>query len=385
MWQFWKGYVIIQIEGLCIARFLKRMNDAGIRVANVRKAGDAKVCCTIPVKRFFMLHALRKGLPVKIRVIGRGGLPFQLRKLSSRPVLWIGTVLLFSGIALLSSRVWIIRIGETKTVDPQQIRELLRERGIYPGAFLRGPILITASNDLSAQIREAAWIGLDREGVLIDVKVVEALPESVKRTDRIPSDVVAEKDGVVTSIQLMRGQARVKVGDRVKAGDVLISGTVIYQDRSTETAADGSVYAAVEYRSEAVLSDRVSESFETGSVEQIRILRFWNTEIMRTRCAFDHYRMIDRDAITENGLLPFSIVLTTAREIGFRERMLSEAEAEELALTEAREKAYRMIPKHAAIINTYGTIQNRDGKRYAVVIVTTEELIGKTEEKPHDG
>ena len=288
MWHFLNGYVIIQIEGFCAARFLKRITEAGIRVSDVRKTGEAVIRLTIPAKRFFALRKLRRGLPLRIRIIGRGGFPFYMKKLRRRPVLWIGTCLLFSGILFLSNRVWIIRISETERVDPQEITDLLSEHGIYPGARLEGPILITAANDLSAQIHDAAWIGLDREGVLLTVNVVESLPESTKRGNRVPSDIVAEKDGVVTQLHVMRGQARVKVGDRVKAGDVLISGTVYYKDSSYETAADGTVYAAVEYQAETALSDRITESYETEAVETVRKLRIWGLPVLCSKPSVEH-------------------------------------------------------------------------------------------------
>ena len=385
MWQFLKGYAIIRAEGLCTARFLKRIANAGIPVSDVRKCGDASILFTIPARRFFELRKLKKGLPLRIRIVGRGGLPFLIGRLKRRPVLWVGSVLLFLAIAILSMRIWIIRIGDTDRVDPDEIIELLAERGIRPGASLKGPILITAANDLSAQIHDAAWIGLDREGVLLKVNVVESLPESPKRTDRVPSDIVAERDGVVTTIRVMRGQARVKVGDRVSAGDVLISGNVLYKEQSVDMAADGIVYAAVQYRAEVELYDRITESYETEAAETVRILRVWDFEILRTKPQFDHYRLVDTGKIIGNDLLPISIKTQYAREIAFRERTLSAEEADEYALTDAREKALALVPKSAAIINTYGTIKTKNGKRVAVVIVTAEEIIGKTEEVPHDG
>lgn len=385
MWQFLKGYAIIRAEGLCTSRFLKRITNAGIRVSNVRKCSDASILFTIPAKRFFELRTLRKGLPLRIRIVGRGGLPFLIAKLNRRPVLWIGSVLLFAAIAILSARIWIIRIDDTDRVDPDEIVGLLAERGIFPGAYLSGPVLITAANDLSAQVRGAAWIGLDREGVLVRVNVAEALPASPKRADNVPSDIVAERDGIITSIRVMRGQARVKVGDRVRAGDVLISGDVLYKEQTVKMAADGLVYAAVQYRAESELCDRITESYETGTEEVIRVLHVWNFEILRTKPHFDHYRLTDTRNVIGNDLLPVSVQLENVREIALRERTLSVEEAEEYALTDAREKAYALVPRSAAIINTYGTIKTTKGKRTAVVIVTAEEIIGKTEEVPHDG
>ena len=384
MWQFLNGYVIIQIDGLCAARFLKRVAAAGIRVSNVRRSGDGALRFTIPARRFRDLRKLRRGLPLRIRIVRRGGLPFYVQKIRRRPILWIGTCMMFAGILFLSTRIWIIRIPDTKRFDQQEIRDLLSEHGIFPGARLKGPILITAANDLSAQIRDAAWIGLDREGVLLTVNVVESLPESPKRTTRVPSDVIAEKDGVITSIRVMRGQARVKPGDHVKKGDVLISGTVFYKDSSFETAADGTVSAAVEYRAEAALSSSVTESYETEATETVRAFLLWGHVVWQSKPSFEHYRLIGPVSATSSGLLPVSVETFTACEIGFRERTLSGEESEQYALADAREQAYASVPRNAAIINTYGTIRTKKGKRFAVVIVTAEEIIGKTEENPHD-
>ena len=384
MWHFLKGYVIIQIEGFCAGRFLKRMTEAGIRVTDIRRVGETTVRFSIPCKSFFSLRKLRKGLPLRIRIVSRGGLPFLLKKLGRRPVLWIGGALLFAGMLFLSNRIWVIRIDETKRVDPEEVLALLKEDGVYPGAFLQGPILITAANDLSAKVRDAAWIGLDREGVMLRVSIREALPESAKRTDREPSDIVAEKDGIVTYVQVLRGQARVKVGDRVKKGDVLISGTILYKDEQVETAADGIVRAAIDYRTESALFETVTESFETGRTETIRILRFWDRELLRTKPTFAHYRIAEPKASVPCALLPMHIETVTAWEIEFRERTLDTEEARQYALMRALESAYAAVPRDAEIINTYGTIRQKRGVEYAVVIVTAEEIIGKTEEIPHD-
>ena len=89
--------------------------------------------------------------------------------------------------------------------------------------------------------------------------------------------------------------------------------------------------------------------------------------------------------VSGSALLPVAVESQTAREIGFRERTLTEEESEQYALTDARERVYALIPRDASILNTYGTIRMKKGNRHAVVIVTAEEIIGKTEEKPHDG
>lgn len=385
MWHFIKGYVIIHIEGLSAAVLLRRLAAAGVRVTRVQSMGSGTVRCSIPVKRFFALRRLKKGLGVRIRIVSRGGLPFVLLKLRRRPVLWVGACALLIATVVLSMRIWIIRIDETKRVDPEEILSLLEEHGIRPGAYLSGPILITAANDLSARIHDAAWIGLDREGIMLKVSVLEAIPASPKKTDRVPYDIVAEKDGVVTSIGVMRGQARVRVGDTVHAGDVLITGTVERNGSIFETTADGTVRAAVTYRAEADVLHSVTEAYETEATETVRILRFAGWEIARSAPSFAHYRLAETRTVSIGTLLPVTVESVTAREIAFYERTLSEEEAEQLALSSAREQALSAVPKDAAVVNTYGTVRTRDGKPVAVVTVTAEEIIGRTEENPHDG
>ena len=124
---------------------------------------------------------------------------------------------------------------------------------------------------------------------------------------------------------------------------------------------------------------------ETEETETVRVLRFAGWEINRTQPSFGHYRITDMRTVSVSPLAPVYIDLLTAREIGFFERTLSEEEAFEIALSRARETAHALVPRDAAIINTYGTIRMKNGERLAEAIVTAEETIGRTEENPHDG
>ena len=385
MWNFWKGYVILQIEGLSIARFLKRMSDSGIRVFRLRETEPAVVRFEIEARRFFDLHRLRRGLPVRIRIIGKRGAPFVCRRIAKRPVLWIGTLLVTIGLCVASQRVWLIRIEGAQTVSRDAIYALLKEHGIHTGVKPKGPVLITAANDLSVRVPGAAWIGLDREGIMLKVSVVESLPESIKKNESIPSCIVADRDGVITSIDVMRGQACVKAGDSVKAGDLLISGIVMRNGTAYATWADGTVKAAIRYEATCEVPEKITESVQTDRRQIIRILRIGSFELFRTKPDFERYRLTDVQTIAVSDRLPVYCDLVTACEIVLRERIPNRTEAEQIALCDAREAALNDVPKDASILNQYGTIQSVDGKRYALVIVTAEETIGRTEEYPNDG
>ena len=385
MWHFPFGYVILQIEGISIARFLKRLTENGVRVEELRRVGPLSVRFRMPANRFFELRKWKKGLPLKIRIVGRSGPAFAVKKLLRRPVLWIGTLVLFAALCWASSRIWSIRIEGAERVDPKEIRTLLKEHGLSVGARPKGPVLITAANDLSARIADAAWIGLDREGITLTVKVVESKLASSKKTRAVPSDVIADRDGVVTDISVMRGQANVRVGDKVRAGDVLISGTVSYKEETYETSADGIVKAAVLYEAECPVPETIEEIVETDQTEPVRTLRIGPWTLLLQKPSFERYRLTETRTIPTSDRFPVYVDETIARELILRERALSESEAEELALSRAGTLALEQVPRDAAIMNQYGTVRRKDGALVAVVTVTAEEIIGRTEEEPNDG
>ena len=381
MWHFLFGYVILQIEGLSITAFLRRIAENGIEIRDAQRDRDANaIRCTIDLKHARKLHRIRSGLPVRIRIIKRGGFPFLVRKAWKRPVLMIGFALMLITLFIASTRIWFIRIEGTERVDPASVHEMMKDYGLQVGARPKGAILIEAANDMSVRIRDAAWIGFDREGVTLKVKVVEAIPESEKHNTGKAGDIVADKDGVITELTVLRGQAKVAIGDRVKVGDILISGTVQWKDASYQTEAEGLIKAAVHYESSCVCPSVMTEAVQRDESETVRSFCIGPYSLMETKPSFEQYRLTEERTIRISDRFPICCVERTAQKIELIDRHLSEDESQQAALINAREEAMQSIPKNAMILNQYGSIQTIDGITKAVVIITAEETIGRTEE-----
>ena len=84
MWHFLNGYVILHLEGVSIARLLKRISDQGIRIRRLIRLTGSAASVQIGVRDFFKLHRLRTGLQVRIRIVEKRGLPFLRLKLQKR-------------------------------------------------------------------------------------------------------------------------------------------------------------------------------------------------------------------------------------------------------------------------------------------------------------
>ena len=87
------------------------------------------------------------------------------------------------------------------------------------------------------QFPDLTWVSVEISGTQLQINVREntASQESSEEA-AVPSDLVADCDGVIESIITRQGVPLVEAGSVVKKGDVLVSGTMEILNDSLETA-----------------------------------------------------------------------------------------------------------------------------------------------------
>ena len=106
---------------------------------------------------------------------------------------------------------------------------------------------------------------VDVKGNVLYVRVLEELekPEVIDYSEK--KDLVSAYDGIITGIVSFSGEAKKKVGDTVKKGDVLISATETdEQGNLKDIKATGSVFGRVWVTGEYVFYDTVIKDVRTG-------------------------------------------------------------------------------------------------------------------------
>lgn len=168
--------------------------------------------------------ARRAGCTVEVEY--KAGLPAFLVRFRRRYAFLVGLTLSVLSICLLSNFILTIDVTGNERVPDAVILSQMRRLGMHTGVY--GPKLDTKQIALDAQLalEELSWVSVNLYGTRAQIVVRERVePPAVLEEDGL-SDLVAGAGGLVVRVDAVEGQAKVKAGDTVSPGDVLISGTV---------------------------------------------------------------------------------------------------------------------------------------------------------------
>lgn len=221
--RFVKGYVKIEIYGVYAEKILSVCAKNGIRLFNIR---CKRKCITayVTVKDFMKIKDAKRGIKAKIKIVKKCGLPFMIQRYKKRTGFFAGLAVFFIILEIMSLFVWNISIkGNTKT-KKSEILGALEELGIKEGTFSYNIDPEITAQRLLLKCGSLNWASVNIEGSFVTVNVNEEKKKLIK-TPTYPSNLLASADGIIEKIDVLSGETAVKVGDPVKKGDLLVSGT----------------------------------------------------------------------------------------------------------------------------------------------------------------
>ena len=150
--------------------------------------------------------------------------------------------------------------------------------------------------------------------------MVEATEKPDIIDDTAFSNIVADKDCIITKINVQNGTAIAKIGDLVKKGDLLVEGKI--QGKYTEAIYVNSlaeIQGRVWYSKKAVANFKQTIEEQTGNQENKYSIKFNNFQInlYKTLSKFENYDTIcneNKISIFSNFYLPIEIIKITNYE-----------------------------------------------------------------------
>lgn len=184
--------------------------------------------------------AQRRGY--SLRLIRRKGLACYCTGLLRRPVLCGGLALLMAVAVWLPGKVLFIRVEGNDKVPTKLILEAASECGIRFGASRVQVRSQRVKDELLGAIDGLDWAGVTTSGCVATITVSERQNAQILDDSGICS-IVASRDGIVTGCTATSGKLQCRVGQAVKAGQLLISGYTDCGLKIQTTRAQGEIYA----------------------------------------------------------------------------------------------------------------------------------------------
>jgi len=247
---FLKGYVRVQVYGYSPERFLNLCSNHGILLWDIEKSEDGYNLC-LHKKAFFALKPILKKTGTRVRILQRYGFPFTFPKMKKRWLFIAGCLFAFLFWCVTSHFIWSIDVEGNEMLTDDMVEDFLASQGVYVSMSKKALEIEQLEQNLRDHFEQITWTSLQLTGTKLTVYLKENQYYGQSAEVEKPqvyehgADLVADLDGEVASIITRAGEPKVKAGDTVVKGQVLVSGTVpIYDD-------DGNVKSVRYYTADA--------------------------------------------------------------------------------------------------------------------------------------
>ena len=240
------GTVCIEIISGDISRLIDQICREDIPLWDVSYLNDLTVQFRLSRFNLPKLSALLNRRGEQWKILSRDGLYWRIRTFLVRPIMTAGLLSFLFLAVFLPGRVFFVRVDGNQFVCTNQILEKASALGIDFGASRRLVRSEQVKNGLLNAIEALEWVGINTKGCVATISVREHPPEKADPLPQGIGNVVALRDGVILSCDVIRGGALCTPGQAVKSGETLITGTVDHGFAVTSTVAGGEVFAATE-------------------------------------------------------------------------------------------------------------------------------------------
>lgn len=378
-WKFLLGYVIINLQGLGLERFLSNAEQQGIRFYELRRFTYTTIQATVS---YFDYRALKKKKSaVQVIPVSFGGVLSVICFFLRRWWLAAGLLLAVAGCFILSGLCLGVQIEGLSSISEFAVYEVVRSEGGRPMAWKSQIDRKAIEQALWEAFPSLTYVYVDFSGTNLRVILDEGYQPPTLR-DETPASIVAEKEGVVTEIIVGNGKAAVKVGQIVKKGDTLITGQYQNGEISFCVSAQGIVRAHVSYIGKYHVAYQKTEKVKTGKTATERWMRIGDREIrLSGENPFSCYLMEEKrvSSLGENQPVYVEYIDRVYYEAEEQPSEDNRSNAEREAKEAAYQRAMMALPEDAQVIRFDSQIEETEQGLEAVVTIVAEEEIGERE------
>ena len=344
IYMFLVGFVNISVEGFFIERFINICRDRKIILNNLCIQNNTYLKVRIPKDDFVQIKNIAKKTKCKVKIERKVGLPFIINKYRKRKIFLIAIILIAIFIFIITKFVWNIEVVGNNTIPKEEIIELVNRYGIKIGELKNNINTKKICNLIMIDREDIAWLGITIKGtnVIINIKEASEIPEIIDRNEIC--DIVSNKDAIISKIIVQNGTARVKEGDIVKQGDLLVEGIMESEQMENRLVhSEATIYGKNYYtksRKELFLQNNTIKSGKEEKRYEICINNF-KLNFNKRLSKFENYDTINESKkikIFSNYYFPLEIRKTTNFELKLEEKNYQEEELKDKIISELKDE-----------------------------------------------
>ena len=268
------------IKGYNLDRFLNFVKKRGICVYDVKKFKQNEMKVSVKYRQSKIFFAIAEELCYNITKIKDKGRFYPFLYLYKNLGLVIGSLILLTLAILSNDFIFRVDYVGTGSVLKYDVEQQLEERGITKFSRFSSTDLDDLSTKLLSLNPRLTFVECSKEGNVLIVNSVLSEGSKDKLTGKA-TQLVSDCDGIIEDLKIYRGSAKVKIGDEIKAGQIIVDGIVTVKDQELSVNVLAVAYikckAVYEYSSSieglenAVLS-LYEENFDEGEVIDSHVL-----------------------------------------------------------------------------------------------------------------
>jgi len=386
-----RGWVRLQAVGAFPERLLNLCAQNEVTFWAVEWRDGQTLALTVLQGHLSRVEALAPRAGCELTVEGQAGVPSVLHRFRKRYGFLAGLFLSVLLVCLGSRFVLTVEVTGNQAVPQAAILSQLRREGLRPGVY--GPHLDTKQIALNTQLalEELAWVSVNLYGTRAQVVVRETQPPPELPEREGTSDILARAGGLILEINAAAGQAKVKPGDTVAKGDVLISGTVTmegpqYSDippRYLHVHAVGQVWARTWRTVQGTTPLNATTKQYTGKERS-----FWSVTVLDRHINFfgnssiygpeyDKIRKTYTATLPKGQVLPFSITRERVKRWQPTSVSLDLTAAQQMLEQQLTEELKRQVGEDGQVVCVDWSARVADGFLTVTGVAECREQIGE--------
>lgn len=264
------GLLRVSILGKETERMINLCLQNGILLTNlIKKEGGFST--EISIEDFYRIRPFLRKTHSKAVILQKQGLPFLMRQLRKKCIFLLGLTITVILIFASEEFVWRFRFIGSEEITEDQFAQFLTMQSIQTGTVWKQVKLSELEKNARRYFPEITWISIRRDGteMVVDWKENQ---DHVLQTEKVTGDLLSAYDGIVLTCMVRAGTAKVKPGDKVTAGQMLIEGNyhVLGDDGSTvcikpvRAEGDVEILSSLHYRSRIDPTDNEKKYYTGG-------------------------------------------------------------------------------------------------------------------------